>query len=57
MEYFVIKKAEGHKIYRVTNGYKGLTYKEIADKINGKNWGFVMVYICKSYIEIKIYEG
>ena len=57
MEYFVIKKAEGHIVYRVTNGYKGLTYKEIADKINDKNWGFIMVYICKSYIEIKIWEG
>jgi hypothetical protein len=56
MKYFAIKRAVGHTIYRVTDGYKGLTYEEIADKIDCNNWGFAMVYICKDYIEIKIYE-
>ena len=57
MKYFAIKRAAGHTIYRVTEGYKGFTYREIADKIDPNNWGFAMEYICTNYIEIKIWEG
>lgn len=55
MRYTRIQAGRGFDIYRVTEGYHGLTYAEIADKIDCNNWGYTMVYICKDYIEIKIY--
>ena len=55
MKYFAIKRAVGHTIYRVTDGYKGLTYEEIADKIDCNNWGYNVRVVTPEYIEIKIY--
>lgn len=55
MKYFVIKRAAGYTIYRIAEGYKGLTYREIADKIDGNNWGYDVRYIGDDYIDIKIY--
>ena len=55
MEYTCILRGRGYNIYRVTKGFKGLTYREIADKLDYNNWGYDVRIVTPEYIDIKIY--
>ena len=54
LEYTCILRGRGYNVYRVTNGFKGLTYNEIADKIDYNNWGYNVRAVTPDYIDIKI---
>jgi hypothetical protein len=55
MRYTRIQAGRGFDLYRVTGDFHGLTYDEIADKIDCNNWGYDVRITTPDYIEIKIY--
>lgn len=55
MEKKIIASGAGYEIYRVTKGFKGLTYDELADKVDPNNWGYDVRAITPEYVDIKIY--
>jgi hypothetical protein len=55
MEYTCILRGRGYDVYRVTKGFKGLTYQEIADKLDYNNWGYDVRLVTPEYIDIKVY--
>ena len=55
MKYTRIRADRGFDIYRVTGDYHGLTYDEIARKIDCNNWGYDIRIVTPDYIDIKIY--
>ena len=55
MEYTCILNGRGYNVYRVTKGFEGLTYREIADKLDCNNYGFNVRLITAEYVDIKVY--
>lgn len=55
MEYTCILRGVGYDVYRVTKGFEGLAYQEIANKIDYNNWGYNIRLVTPEYIDIKIY--
>lgn len=55
LEYTCISRAATYEIYRVTAGFHGLTYAEIANKIDCNNWGYDVRIVTPDFIDIKIY--
>ena len=55
MEKTIISRGAGYEVYRVTKGFKGLTYHELAAKIDPYNWGYDVRLVTPEYVDIKIY--
>ena len=55
MEYTCISRGRGYNVYRVTKGFEGLSYREIADKLDYNNWGYEVRLVTPEYIDIKVY--
>lgn len=55
MEKTIISRGAGYEVYRVTKGFEGLTYHELADKIDPNNWGYDVRLVTPEYVDIKIY--
>jgi hypothetical protein len=51
----IIARGVGYEVYRVTKGFEGLTYDELADKVDPNNWGYNVQATTPEYIDIKIY--
>ena len=55
MEYTCISRGRGYDVYRVTKGLEGLSYRDIADKLDYNNWGYEGRLVTPEYIDIKVY--
>lgn len=55
MEFTCILRGAGYEVYRVTKGFEGLTYNELAAKIDPNNWGYSIRLVTPEYVDIKIY--
>lgn len=55
LKYTCISRTATYEIYRITAGFHGLTYDEIANKIDCNHWGYDVRIVTPDFIEIKIY--